>query len=286
MNENVETTNHKAIKEIENNLDKAFFLFGYNYFENPTLLTIHNYGVFLSKYGREVSCLKSPLKLAKRILKEAIGISDNFASRKELADAYYLEKRYKCSIREYEKALTHKEDPLTYINLTNALYMNGYSGKAANLLEYVVGHFALTNDCFLDTCTKLCFLQATNSQVNQAQQTFELLANRCVASPDILQLAYLCGNYDYILKHYQEVLQGWLFDACTFQTVYQAYAHNKSGDLRLFVDSYRKSVELFYEENPSFDRYERDALLSIIDCGPYIPTIKYLPQFVWQVDFM
>lgn len=286
---NSENNQKYAISEIYRDLDASFFAFGFDNIHNPSLISAHNFGTFLSKYGEECTYLgRGSYKLAEKKLKEAIEISPNYASYKELGDLYFLHRKYKKAIQKYEKALDHKKVLETFVNMATCYFYEKKYDIVIAILSRVLEQFEVSDGLIDDINMQLAYGYILLGNTIDAIKVFTKITQRseCPPRPDTLWLAYLCMEYRYIIDNYRSVMSEWVFDITTFQTIYQAYLHEEKKELSDFVNYYRSQVNSFYEENPYFDYGEKSILISTINDGPYIPNIEYLPQFVWQIDFL
>lgn len=286
MIEKISTEND--ILEIQQDLEKAFFFFGYSYKTEPSVATAHNFGTFISKYGSECSYVKNGVNKACELLKEAINIQPNFYSLKELGDLYYNSKKYKTAVIQYQKALEFKERPDVFVNLANCYFTIGNYKKTVLVLEQATSKFNLLDEFELYVHMLKGFSYAYLGEVEKMKAVFWILAKKVddEPSPEILQLAFFCHEYKYIIDNYKKVLETWHFDPTTFQVIYQAYLCEKKEELAVFISFFSNLVGTFYRDNNNFDQEEKDAMIKIISHGPYIPCIKFIPQFWWQIDII
>ncbi len=274
--------------EINCDINKAMFLFELAYKEESNLQTIHNLGTFLSKYGEECELSFDACILAEEKLREALKISANYASYKELADLYLLQGRYTDAIDLYRNALKYNQTAGALVNLAICYYYEKEYHKLTAVINEALGLSVISDEITDEIYMLLSFGYALSGEIGKAKETFGIITKKedYIPRPESLWLAYLCEEYEYILKNYKAVMEDWFFDVTTFRTVYQAYLHTDNQRLEQFVRDYRKKVVRFYQENQDFDQEEKAELISAIDKGPYLPKIDYLPQFVWQVDFL
>lgn len=286
--ERIVNLQNQAMAEIKCDINKAMFLFELAYKEESNLQTIHNFGTFLSKYGEECELSYDARILAEEKLREALKISANYASYKELADLYLLQGRYTDAIDLYRNALEYNQTAGALVNLAICHYYEKEYHKLTAVINETFGLSIISDEITDEIYMLSSFGYALSGAIGKAKEMFGILTKKeeYIPKPESLWLAYLCGEYSYILKNYQAVMEDWFFDVTTFKTVYQAYLHTDKQRLEQFVRDYRKKVVQFYQENQDFDQEEKTELISAIDRGPYLPKIDYLPQFVWQVDFL
>lgn len=278
-----------AKREIENDLEKAFYLFGLNYKEKLSFDAIHNFGVFLSKYGREsVHYSKKTYVMAESLLKQAISLKPNYTSLKELGDLYFELKRYKLAASQYNQAIKYKRTFQILYNLAVSYFYQGEYLAAQRILQEIFLEFgAIEKDSMEQASMLLAFVYAYIDDKKSAKIQFDKLTQnmKCEITPDILKLAYICKDNTYIVKNYRTLLDNWMYDTITFQIIYHAYLVEGKERADEFVKWFHKFVLKFQQDNPEFEDEEMKKIFSMMILGIDYPEPTFLPQLIYSVEF-
>lgn len=285
--------NSMAIEKIDPYLEESLDLFVYNYEKYPSIETCHNLAVFLSAYEKDdvVKDYKeySPVDLFQNVINKY----PNFYTFSEYGDFNLRHNQYEKAERLYFEALKYKETSSVLNNLAvTEFYMQNYEKalsyfkKASLLLDKADESY---EDNFLMIEESYAFSAAFGGFYEKALSSLYSLNKNpsYMKSPDTLLLADLCREYKYILENYEQILNIYSLDDITlFQTVSHAFILLNFDKFEQFRIKYRMDVEEFHIENPDIDKKEIEELLDIIDNGPYFPEYKYLPQMLFQCNFL
>ena len=285
---NYKTNIKKVIELIETDVDAAFFLLGSNYKNHPTVETAHNFGTFISKYGKEISyCQNNYFKLARKILYEAQSLKDNYYTDKELGDLYFQSKKYVKACSLYKKAQNQNN---TFDILLRLATVNFKLKKFKNASMYFEKSIELckSRQELLNLKENLAFSYALSQNVIKARKLFDelIFSKEYEKTPDTLRLAYLCGDQGFILNNYKEIFENWIFDSETLQIVLFAYLKDKPLEFEKAKENIIRYVEQFYSDNSDFDVQDKCKLLCSLKEGSSVAEINYDIDIVWQCDFL
>ena len=280
-----------ALQAIDNyEIEDALVKFEQNSSLYPSYITFNNLGVFYSRFGKDLTAFNElqTYNLAKKALTEACNLKLNYNSLSELGDLLLNSKLNKEASRSYEMALQ--------LNESNAV-LNNYAVSKFLLKDYIAAEkfFRLaankTNEDDIKVLVEeaVGFSLAKQYKLEKANQQLHMISQITdyQKSPDTLLLASLCKNYSYITAYYHEVYQFWNITPGLFQTVANAYLQmdNICG-FENFKNESRNNLLKFYSDNPEFDKNDLKEMLNVIDKGPYVPLDDYLPQLIYQDNFL
>lgn len=279
--------NKEAIKLIEKDIDEAFFLFGLIYKNNTKYESAHNFGVFLSKYGRETSFYqKKMLNLSKKLLLEANRQNESYITLKELGDLYLDLKQYRKAEVSYIKALKKKKTFCVCHNLALSYYLLNDFQNMKLFLEQIIKNTKFNNEDSAQLIELLIFACVQTKDLKQAKIYFTLLLKNSsyLYSPDTLKLAYLCEQFDFILENYKNIFNEWMLDYMSYKIVYQTYYLIAESSLNQYVNWFKDQVESFYSENLNFEQNEKFTLLEQINLNTF-PAIEFVIPPTFSCDF-
>lgn len=279
-----ESISKKVIHEmIREDLDKAYFVLGEVYKTAPTYKSLHNFGVLLSKYGHEVTFApRRCKKVAEKLLLSAKKQKDSFITNKELGDLFLSEKKFKTAITYYTAAYAEKQTfDLCYHLAECYFYQQQYASMKALLAaavdkaEYSGSEKAAIKELYGFSCVFDGDMPEAVRMLRslQTDKWYEI-------TPETLKLAFLSGDYAFILQNYAAVYEGWIVQPEEYRIVYKAFQEAAADRLDEF-ETFRDTVVIpFCEENPNIDTTELMKAVTESGSSAEIPvTIVITPLF-------
>ena len=215
-----EEINKLALQNLfSGKLNEAQNFFEINATENPSFITLNNFGAFCYKNLRTDK--SNP---AISLLKSALKHKNNFRSNIILGDIYLYNKKYNYANSFYHDALKLSEIAELHNNYAISLYYQKKFTEAK-------GHFSQSIKMidkeykYIPASSEVASL-INIKDYNQASDTFDLLIQKIDQTEvdfSLLHLAYGCRKYDFVINNCYKALEGWVINDIDYKYIISAF---------------------------------------------------------------
>lgn len=204
---------------LRGKLNEAQKLFAFNATENPSVITLNNFGAFCYQNLRIDK--NNP---AKSLLMRALKYNNNLRSNIILGDMYLENKKYNRANLFYDKAIEIRVTAELHNNLAISLY---YQKKFVDAKWHFCQSMNMIEGDYKYAPAFSEIASLINvGDYNQASDKFDLLIQKIDQNDvdfSLLHLAYGCGKYDYVINNCHKVLEGWVVSIIDYIYIINAF---------------------------------------------------------------
>lgn len=285
MNKKAEYINELALENAKkNNFSKALELMEENSYNFPSIQAYNNLGAFIIEFGDTINNNIDLKEKAKNYLQKALDKGENAFSYMELANVFFIEKKYDIAVKYYNKALKLRETLVTFNNLAVSEY---YCGEYDKAIKHLRNAYKMSNG-EIDVISELyIFMLSKKGEVDSARKILEILYKnpKYCWSVNILYLAFGCEDYKFINENYLKILNENMLEKELCKALKYVFVKKKNKqELRKFR---RECIKKIFT-------YDMSSFLEKIDILKYLylkkinrkdVSIEFYPQLIYECHF-